>query len=115
MVAYFVNQHMGHDLSQRFAMLGPVIEDGPPIEENHIGQAAGLLDGLLVGKSDTLEQSEKIVLAFGLHLVEDIVAGKIRDADEQLAAQRPEFFGKPAEGVGGQRLEIFERRRFEPG
>src|SRR5436305_14528049 len=109
-MADLVDEHMGDDGAERLAMRRPVVENGPAIEKDHIGQAAGLPQGFGVRKPHALEKTQEIELALGLHLIQHLVSGKIFDADDELAAQRTEPLGKTREGLGSKRLDIAERR-----
>src|SRR5258706_8446619 len=35
MMADLVDQHMAHDMTERLPVLGPIVEDRPPVEEDH--------------------------------------------------------------------------------
>jgi hypothetical protein len=60
-----------------------------------------------------LEETEKIEFAFGLHLVQHVVFGKILYSEYNIAGAVVECLGQTRIGLRGQRVEILERRRFE--
>src|ERR1700693_1591206 len=89
MVADFVEQHVGDDFSQRLVVLGPIIEDRPPVEPDQVGH----LDRRGLGlerQPDAVEQPQEIELAFQSHLLDDVVGREILDPDDEIAAQLPE-------------------------
>lgn len=112
MMADLVNQDMADDGAQRFLVLGPVIEDGPAIEEDHVGQHAGMGKLLAMGEAGALEQAEQVELV-GLHVAQYIVIRKILDPDDDIAGQLMEGSWQTRIGLLGQRVEILERRGFE--
>ena len=61
MVADLMDQDVTDDMAQRFLMLGPVIQDRPPVEPDHVGQAGDVLIALL-WQADALEQAEQVEL-----------------------------------------------------
>lgn len=113
MMADLMNEHMGDDGAQGLLMLGPVIENGTPVEEDHIGKCAGMREFLGLGEAGSLEQPEEIELALGLQVVEHIVFGEILHPDDDVAGKVVEGRGQTRIGLGGQRVKFLERRRFE--
>src|SRR6185312_15214342 len=86
MVPDLVDQDVADDMAQRFLMLGPVIQDRPPVEPDHVGQSGDVAVALL-RQADALKQAEQVELALGLHLVQHLVGRKIVDADDHALAQ----------------------------
>src|SRR6187402_3734876 len=43
MVADFVDQHMADDMAQRLLMFGPVVQNRPPIQPDHVGQPGDIV------------------------------------------------------------------------
>src|SRR5882672_4896816 len=86
MVADFVNQHMADDMAQRLLMFGPVIEDRPAVEPDHVGQAGNVVIAA-ERQAEALEKAEQVEFALSLHFVEDLVGRKIVDADDHALAQ----------------------------
>src|SRR5580704_5731705 len=76
MMADLVNEHMLDDIAQRVLVLGPVIEDRPAVEPDHVRHLPG---GAFRAErqADPLEQAEQVELALRLHLVKHLVAWKI--------------------------------------
>ncbi len=66
-------------------MLGPVIENGAAVEKHHVGHAARLGRGRVVGEAYAVKQAQKIELA-GLHLLENIRRREIIHPDNDFAA-----------------------------
>src|ERR1700676_4398288 len=79
MMADLVNQHMADDMAERLVMFGPVIQDRPAVEPDHVGEAR---DVLVAAKrqADADEQAKQIEFALGLHLVQNLLGRKIVDA-----------------------------------
>jgi hypothetical protein len=50
-----------------------------------------------------------------LHLIEDVVAGKVLDAEDDIAAQRPEMGGERRKSGSGKVFEIGNGRCRETG
>ena len=113
MMADLMNEHMGNDGAQGFMMLGPIVENGPAIEEDHVGQRAGMGKLFALGETSALEETEEIELAFGLHFVQHVVFGKILYSEYNIAGEVVECLGQTRIGLRGQRVELLERRRFE--
>src|SRR5882757_4002580 len=86
MMADLVNQDVANDMAQRLVMFGPVIENRPPIEPDHVGQAR---DIIIAAKwqADALEQAEQVEFACRVQLVENLVGREIVDADDHALAQ----------------------------
>src|SRR5581483_1396745 len=82
MMADLVDQHVADDVAQAFLVLGPIVQDRPAVEPDHVGQP-GDITGALEGQADALEQAEQVELALALHLVQHLVGRKIVDADDQ--------------------------------
>ena len=103
MVADFMNQHMGDDLTQSVFMFGPIVEDRPAVEPDHIGHQFRRCFRL-ERQADALKQSEQIKLALEPHRIDDLVVGEILDPDDKAFAQLAEMIGQPAIGLRRQRL-----------
>src|ERR1700736_6119030 len=86
MMADLVNQHMADDMAQRLVMFGPIIQDGATIQPDHVGQAC---DVVIAAKRQAYadKQAEQVEFACRVHLVEDLIGGKIVDADDHALAQ----------------------------
>jgi len=115
MMADLMDEHMRHDRPKHLAMFGPIVENGPAIEENHVGKASGMRNGLVMRQAHPLEEAQKIEFALGLQFVEHIVGRKLLDADDQFAAKPAEMLGKTGKGLLGQTLDRLDRGRFETG
>ncbi len=115
MVADLVNQYMGDNRAQRLAVLRPIVEDGPAIEENHVGQLPRLLDGGILDEPDALEKAKQIEFASGLHLIENLGRREILDTDEKIAAEVAEMGRQQGVGLGGQPIQVSERGSFQLG
>ena len=104
---------MGDDGAQRLLVLGPVIENGAPVEEHHIGQGAGLRQLFALSKAHALEQAEQIEFALGLHFAQHIVFREILDPEDDIAGKSVKSRWQPRMRLGGQCVKFLERRRFE--
>lgn len=113
MMADLMDQHMGDDGAQSLVMLGPVIEDGTAIEEDHVGEHPRMAEFLALGETGALEQAEQVELALSLHVVQHIVLREILYSEYNIAGEIVESLGQARIGLRGQRVEILERRRFE--
>src|SRR6202165_1690499 len=88
MMADLVEQHVGDDFSECLVVLGPIIEDRPPVEPDQIGH----LHRRGLGperQPDAVEQPQEIELAFQSHLRDDVVGREILDPDDENAAKLP--------------------------
>ena len=54
MMADLVDQHVADDVAEGLVVLGPVIQDRPAVEPNHVGQPRHVAKALL-GQADPLE------------------------------------------------------------
>ena len=113
MMADLVNEHMGDDGAERLLVLGPIIEDGAAIEEDHVGKGARMGHLLAMGEPHALEQAEQVEFARGLHVFEHIVIREILDPDDDIAGQIVKSLGQARIGFARQRVQILERWRFE--
>lgn len=105
-MADFVDENVGDDLAQCLFMLGPVIEDRPAIEEDHIGHLPGDLRFPAMRKTDPLEKPHEVEFALSAQRAHHVFGRKIFDADDEIVAKLAEFTGQPAPGGTGQQLEI---------
>jgi hypothetical protein len=113
MMADLVDEHMADYGAQRLFMLGPVIENGTPVEEDHIGERACMREFLGLRQAYTVEQPEQVELALGLHIGEHIVFREILHPDDDIAGKIVKALRQTTIGLGGQRIKLLERRRFE--
>src|ERR1044071_2929165 len=110
MVTDLVYQDMGHDLSQRVLVLGPIIEDRPAIKPDHVGHNLGGCIRLK-RQSDTLEQAEQVELALGSHTLEDLFSREILNADDEVLTEIAEVPRETGVSLGSQALNIGQGRR----
>src|SRR5262245_60684598 len=111
MVADLVHQDMGDYGAERFLVLGPIIENRPPVEEHHVGHR-GDVGHALARKIDPGIEPEQIERRFDAERMEHVVGGKFLDADEHFGRERAEAGWEPRIGFGGDGLELGEVRRF---
>ena len=109
MVADLVHQHMADDGAQRLVVLGPIVQDRPAVQPDHVRQSGDVVVALL-RQADALEQPEQVELGLGLHLVEHLVGREIVDPDDQVVAQRAKIRRKPGEHLMSHRFEFGQRR-----
>lgn len=113
MMADLMDEDMADDGAQRLLMLGPVIENGTAVEEDHIGECPGLRQLLALGKAYALEQSEQVEFALGLHVAQHIVFREILHPDDDIAGKIVKGLRQARIGLCGQRVKVLERGRFE--
>ena len=106
-------EDMADNGAQRLSMLGPVIENGTPVEEDHIGQRPGMSKLLAMGETHALEQPEQVEFALSLHVIEHIVFREILHPDDDIAGKIAKGLGQARIGLCGQRIKFLERWRFE--
>src|SRR5262245_56771675 len=105
MVPDFVHQDMGYDFSQGIVVLGPIVEDRPAIEPDHVGH--DLRSRIrLKRKSDALQKAEQVKVALGMHTLEHLVGRKILYTDDEILTQIAEMLRKTCVGLGSQRFDI---------
>src|ERR1700733_3623067 len=82
MMADLVHQHVLYDGAQGLVVLGPVIEDRPPVQPDHIRHLHG---GAFAAerKAHSLAQAEQVELGLGLHPAEDFLAREVVDLNDQ--------------------------------
>src|SRR5260370_40382891 len=111
MMADLVNQHVADDMAQRFLMFGPIIQDRPAVEPDHVGQPR---DVLIAAKWQAYpnEQAEQVEFALRLHLVENLIGRKIVDADDHALAQIAKTPRQALEDSVRHGLHLRKRWRF---
>lgn len=113
MMTDLMDEHMGDDVAQCLMMLGPVIENGAPIEEDHVGQHPGMGELLALREAGALEQAEQIELALGLHVVQHVVFREILHPDDDIAGEIMKSLRQARVSFRCECVKILERRRFE--
>ena len=106
-------EDMADNGAQRLSMLDPVIENGSPVEEDHIGQRPSMGKFLGLGKTHALKQTEQVEFALSLHVIEHIVFREILHPDDDIAGKIVKSLGQARIGLCGQRIKFLERWRFE--
>jgi hypothetical protein len=111
MMADLMHQHMPDDRTERFVVLGPVVEDRAPVEPDHVRH---LHRSALRAErqADALEQAEQVEIALGAHVIEYLLARKIVDLNDEVFAEIAKSAGQMAEYFGGEDFELGERGRF---
>ena len=112
MVADLVNQDVADDMAEAFVVLGPVIQDRPAVEPDHVGQSRHVAKTLL-GQADALEQAEQVELALAFHLVEGLLGGEVVDADDQALAEPAKLRRQPLKNVVRRHFHLGQRGRFQ--
>src|SRR6516162_9060531 len=112
MVPDLVHQHVLDDGAQRLVVLGPIVEDRPPVEPDHVRH---LHRRALVPEreADPLEQAEQVELALGPQIVEHLIGRKILDPNDQVLAQCAELARQVAIGHDRDGLDLLERGCLE--
>src|SRR5438046_1237882 len=96
MMADLVYQHVAHDMAQRLLMFGPVIQDRPAVQPDHVGQPRDVVIAA-EWQADALKQAEQVEFALSLHLVENLIGWKIVDTDDHALAQTAKALGQTLE------------------
>ena len=113
MVADLVHQHVGDDGAQAVLVLGPVVEDRPAVEPDHVGhllQNTGRLKGRPTPwNRPSRSNSLSISMDF-----QHLVGGEILDPDDEALAQAAEALRQAGIGLRRQRLDIGQRGRRHP-
>jgi hypothetical protein len=94
-------------------VLGPVIEDRPAVEPDHVRHLHRVALGA-ERQAHALEQAEQVEIALGTHGVEHLIAREIVDLDDQPGAQIAKFLRQTAKHLAGENLELDERGRLYP-
>ena len=71
-----MNENMGHDCTQCFMMIGPIVEDRPAGEKYHVGKLPRPA-GDLLRERHALEQAQQFECIFDAEGVENIVGGQV--------------------------------------
>jgi hypothetical protein len=108
-----MNKDVGDDGAQGILVLGPVIENGPAIKEDHVGERSRMSHLLAMGEAHALEQAEQVELAFGLHVAEHVIVRKVLDPDDDVAGQIMKGFRQARISICRERIQFLERWRFE--
>ena len=112
MMTDLVHQDVPDDRAQRFVVVGPVIEDRPAIEPDHIRHLHRRAFAA-ERQADALEQAEQIELALGVHLLEHFVGRKIIDLNNQIDAQIAKPARQMPKDFTGENFDLGERRRLQ--
>ncbi len=113
MVANLVHQNVGDDVAEGFLVLGPIIQDRPPVQPDHVGHQLWRR-GLLEWQPDPLEQAQEVEFAVEVHGFQDLLGGEVLDPENQVLAKPPEVLRQPGIGLGGHNLDIGEGRGCQP-
>src|SRR5258708_3214804 len=111
MVPDLVNQHMADDMAERLVMFGPIIQDRPAIQPDHVGQPRDIVIAA-ERQPNALEQAEQVEFALRAHLVENLIGRKIVDADDHALAEVAKALRQVLENVMRHGFHLGERRRF---
>ena len=111
MMADLVYQHVAHDMAQRLLMFGPVIQDRPAVQPDHVGQPRDVVIAA-ERQADALKQAEQVEFALSLHLVENLIGWKIVDADDHALAQAAKARRKTLENFVRHGFHLGKRWRF---
>src|SRR5580698_11465174 len=98
MMPDLVDQYVPNDLPQRLIMLGPVVQDRPPVEPDQIGQP-GDVTGALMRQAGAVKQAQQIEFAFRAHFIEYFVRREILYPEDDAFAQIAESFRQPRQDV----------------
>ena len=77
-----MHQNMCHDRAQRFLVFGPIVEDGAPVEKDHVGKPPRFGRSLILRHADAVEKSKQIE-GLGFHGIQHIVSREILHQDHK--------------------------------
>src|SRR6185436_14304272 len=97
MMPDLVHQHVRHERAQRLLMLGPIVEDRPAIEPDHVRELPGHERRPALREAYAAEQPEEIERAVEAHLAQRLVVGELLDPDDDAFAQTAEARRQPRE------------------
>src|SRR5207248_9033057 len=98
MVADLVDQHMADDMAEALVVLGPIVQDRPAVEPDHVGQPRHVTKTLL-WQADALEQAEQVELALAFHLVQDLLGREVIDTEDHAFAKAAKLRRQASEDV----------------
>ena len=110
MMADLMDQHVTHDVRQVLGRFAPEIEDGAAIEEDAV-DVVGDVAGAALHHRHALIEAEQVEGGIELHRLFDFVGGKVVDLDAHVADMLAELLGDRRQCFGGDRLDVFKRRR----
>ena len=110
-MADFVDQHVGDHLFQGVLALAPIIQQGPAIEPDHVGQRADGRCRVALREAHAAEQAQYVELGLRVHLPQRFLVGKIDHANHEPLAQRAEFGRQGLEHAAADGVDIVEARR----
>src|SRR5690606_29668067 len=108
MVADLMDEHMGDDISQRLLVLGPVVENGAAVERYAVGPFARRRVPPF-GDAAPLKQAQQVEGRLERKIVHDLVSGKFRNLDDDLAGQPAKFLRQVRIGLQCEEFELLQR------
>src|SRR5215470_15391575 len=109
MMTNLVDQHVGDKMPQRLAALGPAVEEGAAVKENHAGPVRYVHNALLV-HTDALVKAHEVERAINPEFAQHLIAGKVLNTHHDVAAQRTELGWQSLPGRSGEVLDVGEIR-----
>src|ERR1700730_10254270 len=107
MMADLMHQHMCDDGAQGLIMLGPIVENWPAVEPDHVRHLRRRAFGAK-RQADPLEEAEQVELGLRAQFIQHVVLGEILDPNDETIAQRAKFLRQPAKCRLGEDLELLE-------
>src|SRR5829696_4006636 len=113
MMADLAHQDVGDQGAKRRLVLGPVVDDRPAVEPDHVGELSRYERGPALSQPDAAEKSEKVEGAVVAHLAQGLVVREILHPHHHALAETAKAGGEPPESLRGELLELRERRRLK--
>src|SRR5215208_4785961 len=106
MMADLVHQDVGDERAKRLLVLGPVVDDRPAVEPDHVGELSRYERGPALSQPDAAEKSEKVEGAVVAHLAQGLVVREILHPHHHALAETAEAGGESPESLRGELLEL---------
>ena len=91
-------------------MLGPVVEDRPAVEPDHVRHRLRRAFGA-EGEADALEKAEQVEFGLRPHVFEHLFGREVLDPDDEPLAEGAELLRQRGIGLAGQGLHFLEGGR----
>src|SRR5262245_22752144 len=92
-------------MAEGFAAFRPVVEQRTPIEKHHVGGLRHVHHALAV-KTDALVEAHQVERTVDVEGLQDLIRGKLLNANNDASAQRSEFRGQALPGACCKLLEL---------
>src|SRR5262245_20017610 len=104
-MADLMHQNVCDELAERFVALRPIVEQRAPIEKYHVGDLGDIHHAFPI-ETDALVEPHQVERAIDVQGTQDLVGGKILDANDYAGAECPKFIGQSLPGSRGKLLQL---------